>query len=400
MGATSEPRLNTDTPVVVLNTHHTGLGIARSLGPLGVRVIGVTHVPGFPGNYSRWLDYRASADSAAEAERLVEQVGVLASELGTRAVLFPTRDHDIHFISRFRDRLDRQFILPPADPDSLAQILDKTRLFEAAKAANVAVPVSVTVRSATERERARDLRYPCICKPVFGSQWRKKGVWDAVGRRKAVKVDTYDEFVNLHARLESLDPLVIVQQWIEGGDSELLIVGAYCNSNFEMSAFFTARKLLQEPPLIGTGIVVEALPIAGIEAPARALLRALRFNGVAEVEFKRDRRDGRIYLIEVNPRHWDQHRVGALAGVDVTEVAYRDATQQAPRQVRQRPEPVRWIAEREFAEHMARAVLGRASLADFAKAFGAERTWSVYDARDRAPLLALLRLRRHSKSSS
>jgi predicted ATP-grasp superfamily ATP-dependent carboligase len=397
MEASKESPLKIETPVVVLNTHHTGLGIARSLGPLGVRVIGVTHFPGFPGNYSRWVDYRPSADSATEPERLVEQLITIADELGVRAVLFPTRDHDIHFIGRFHEPLRRHFILPPADSQSLAKILDKSLLLEAAQAANVAVPANVTVRSAAERGLARGLRYPCICKPVFGSQWRKQGIWDAVGRRKAVKVDSYAEFSALHERLAALDPLVIVQQWIEGDDTDLLIVGAFCNANFEVSALFTARKLLQEPPLIGTGVVVEARPIPDIDGPARALLRALRFHGVAEIEFKRDRGDGRVYLIEVNPRHWDQHRVGALAGVDVTEVAYRDATQQPPRPMRQRPEPVRWIAEREFAGHMVRAVLGRAPLSDLASAFGAERTWSVYDARDRAPFLALIGFRQPFK---
>ena len=40
--------LRTDCPVVVLNTHHSGLAVARDLAPLGVRVIGLTAVPQFP----------------------------------------------------------------------------------------------------------------------------------------------------------------------------------------------------------------------------------------------------------------------------------------------------------------------------------------------------------------
>jgi len=40
------------------------------------------------------------------------------------------------------------------------------------------------------------------------------------------------------------------------------------------------------------------------------LLRACGYAGLAEVELKRDSKTGAFQLIEVNPRHWDQHELG------------------------------------------------------------------------------------------
>ncbi len=58
--------LKIDWPVIILNTHHSGLAIARDLAPLGVRVIGLTAIASFPGNSSRLLEYRAAPDSLTD----------------------------------------------------------------------------------------------------------------------------------------------------------------------------------------------------------------------------------------------------------------------------------------------------------------------------------------------
>ena len=57
-----------------------------------------------------------------------------------------------------------------------------------------------------------------------------------------------------------------------------------------------------------------------------ALLRALWFHGISQVEFKRDPRDGRFKLMEVNPRLWQWHGLAAACGVDLPLIAYRDLT--------------------------------------------------------------------------
>jgi predicted ATP-grasp superfamily ATP-dependent carboligase len=240
---------------------------------------------------------------------------------------------------------------------------------------------------------ARSLRFPCICKPLYASQWRRVGIWEAVGRQKAMRVECFDELSSFYGKFAHLDPLVSVQEWIEGGEENLLIFGSVTSSEHEPVAFFTARKRLQYPPMAGTGIVVEAIPLPELEPPSRALLSELRFCGISEIEYKRDARDGRLYLIEINPRHWDQHGLGTTVGVNLSEALYRDATGQPTRDMRQSTERVRWIAEAEYARHLARCMGGRAPLRDAALGFGARRTWSVFDRRDFGPTWALLGLR-------
>lgn len=384
--------LCTDTPVVVLNTHHSGLAIARDLGPLGIRVIGLTAIRSFPGNASRWLEYRAAPDSLAQPDELFDYLLKLGDELGVRAILLPTRDHDVNLLARHSSALAARFLMPMLPGADLDRVMNKDTLASVATEVGLNVPRAVTVSRPAELERASSLRFPCICKPVYASQWRKPDIWEAVGRQKALRVASFEELGAFYAGFSELDPLIVVQEWVEGGEKNLQVFGSYCSTDHDVVAFFTARKRLQYPPLSGTGIVVEALRLPELEGPSRALLRRLKFHGISEIEYKRDERSGRLYLIEINPRHWDQHGLGTVVGVNLSEALYRDATRQPARAMVQREEHSLWVAEAEFVRHAARCVTGRAPWRDIALLFGASRTWSVFDRNDYGPIASLVGL--------
>ncbi len=382
--------MTTASPVVVLNIHHSGLAIARCLGPLGVRVIGISAKRNFPGNQSRWLEFRLGPDSLDDPSGLAQFLEALADELGERPILLPTRDHDVNFISRYRTRLSAAFILLAPTAAAIESVMNKETLSAIAREAAIDVPRGVTVRKVDQIDLVQTLRFPCICKPVYASQWRRPGVWEAVGRQKARCVSSFDELVVFYGGFSALDPVVHVQEWIPGGERQLQIFGSYCASDHEVVAYFTARKRLQYPALAGTGIVVEAIRLPELVEPSRRLLRALGFHGISEIEFKRDERDGRLYLIEVNPRHWDQHGLGNAVGVNLSEALYRDATHQPQRKMLQTDEPVIWVAEAEYLRHLVRCALGRAGWENAAAAWGARRTWAVLDSKDPKPFLSLM----------
>jgi predicted ATP-grasp superfamily ATP-dependent carboligase len=68
---------------------------------------------------------------------------------------------------------------------------------------------------------------------------------------------------------------------------------------------------------------VETVDLPEAAEPARALLARLGYTGLVEVEFKRDPRDGRCKLLDVNPRVWGWHTLCARAGIDFTWLAWQ-----------------------------------------------------------------------------
>jgi predicted ATP-grasp superfamily ATP-dependent carboligase len=388
-------------PVVVLNMHYSGLGIARSLAPHGIPVFGLSSTRGFPGNRSRYCTYVPSPDSLLEPAALREFLLQFADRCGDRPILLPTRDHDIEFLLRHRDALEQKFRIPLAPTHVVEAAMNKDACFEVAARCGIALPRTFTVRdSAALRDLEGRLTFPVIVKPLYAREWRRPGVWERVGQQKAAMIADFGSLTRFYAGIEEVAPVANVQEYVPGGDEQLLVFGSYCRPGGLVRAYFTGRKLLQDPPLKGTGLVVEGRPIDTIVDQSRALLRALEFSGISEVEFKVHADTGVPYLIEVNPRHWDQHHLGTACGVNLSLELYRDLAE--PRRLsspqhdepppRQDPGPVRWIAEHDLFHHVLQAVLRRdGSWRPALASARGRRTYSVFDRHDLGPGLRQLR---------
>ena len=83
-----------------------------------------------------------------------------------------------------------------------------------------------------------------------------------------------------------------------------------------------------------------------------SLLDELSYHGVSGTEFKRDPRDGRLKLMEVNARHWLHHTLATAAGVNLSSVAYSDAVGK-PYEASPQRDGVRWLdVEREARDSL------------------------------------------------
>jgi predicted ATP-grasp superfamily ATP-dependent carboligase len=305
--------------------YYTGLGIARNLGRYGIPVVGISHQPGAPGSVSRYCRALVGPDSQEEPEALLKFLIDLGKADDRRGILFPTRDGDVLFLDRYREALEPYFAIPQPSHDVLELIMNKDRLARKAESLGIDSPRTVRIAATADLEKRRDeIVLPAVVKPVYAYQWRHPRIWEAVGKRKGIKVETFRELSDVYGRIARYQAEVLVQEWIPGQEDEFFVVGAYLNSRSECLGAFTAQKMLQFPPDFGLGCVVRSVRNDEVRALGVRLLEQLRFTGIAEVEFKRDSRTGRYRLIEVNPRHWDQHALGTACGVNLTYLAYRD----------------------------------------------------------------------------
>jgi predicted ATP-grasp superfamily ATP-dependent carboligase len=376
---------------VVINLFYTGVGIGRSLGSRGVPVIGLTAHRAAYGNFSRYITAVRCADSSSEPERLLPQVIELGRTLNARGVLFPTRDSDLVFLDQYREELEPYFhlVVPPAA--ALRRCLDKWETHTSAVRAGVPAPKSVVVAGEEDLPRVgTEVGFPCVVKPLASHHWRSAANWALVGARKAIGANSADDLRAAYRAVAAANRRVLVQECIPGADDALIVAACYIDKQGAFRGGFNVQKLVQVPSGFGTGCIVQSADRPELMDRTIALLRAMEFTGVAEVEYKWDERDQEYKLIEVNPRPWDQHSLGAAAGIDLIRLAYDDhaglplTAQKAPFVER------KWIAEDTLLLTTLRLLWNRQAggVRTLWRNARGKRVYGIWSARDPLPLIA------------
>jgi predicted ATP-grasp superfamily ATP-dependent carboligase len=323
-------------PALVLDVGWVnGLAAIRTLGRAGVPVLALDHRISPLGFRSRYAIPVRCPDPFADREGFVEFLAELGDLLGRPAPVFPTHDPYVNAVAWGAERLGGRFLCPFASWDVLEGLQSKRRQLEVARTAGVDVPEARSPDSAEDARRAaKEIGPPVLVKPSdpvgfkarFGSQ--------------AFRCETAAEAEEAWVRAEEFAPTV--QEWVPGGDEELYSLGSYVSADGEALGLFCGRKLRQTPKGIGTCRVSEAVWVDEVVDAGLRLQRAFGYHGLAQVEFKRDPRNGRFKLMEINPRIWQWHGLAAACGVDLVWIAYEDLTGTPPPAARTDGARKRW----------------------------------------------------------
>ena len=263
-------------------------------------------------------------------------------------VLFYQGDHDLLAVSRGREGLAPHLrcVLPPAE--LVEDLVDKLRFAALAGRRNLPVPVTRTLLRSKDLadEVRRWTSFPCVLKPATRSPR-----FAEVGRgRKALRLESRIELENLIGIIERYETDFVLQAAIEGGEDRIVSYHAYIRPGGQVMADFTGRKLRTAPRLYGFSTYVEITNDDEVRRVGRSVLGELGFSGVVKLDFKRDRRDNQLYLLEINPRFNLWHHAGAVAGVSIPALVYRDCVEPGAVQPAGPVRPgVRWVSLREDA---------------------------------------------------
>ena len=321
----SRLRINPSLPVVVLGFGYGGLGIARSLGRLGVRVYAVDADPAAAGLASRYLRGAHTWDVAGAS--VTDTLGFL-DDLGRRlghALLLPTTDATAVLVAEHSDELAPRFLFPRPPRALVRRLADKREVFRLATQFGVPTPLTVFPRSRHDVERfLAEARFPVVVRELRTDR-------RAIVARPEALLSRYLEWEDRAA------PNLMLQEHIPGGDDAVWMFNGVFNEWSECVAAFTGRTLRRHLGVCERNERVERLSID--------FMWATGYQGVLDVAYRYDARDNLYKLLEPNPR------VGATfrllvdeQGLDVVRVLYCDLTRQPvwPARVR---EGRKWLVE-------------------------------------------------------
>lgn len=306
----------TSTPAVVFGLSPTGLYAVRELGRAGVPVLGVCSERQ-TGGVSRYLKgCIVEADEARRLERLLAHFPA-----GTaKPVLLPTSDKDIEFIARHAAVLAERFVFQASYATEAVQtLLTKERFYALCEAQGVAYPKLWRCQPAELASLRDQIAYPCMIKPS-----RIHDVKGLMAGKKGWVAEDALAFDRLIAAIPALAGVLLLQEIVPGPESEITLFAAYRDRAGRICQPVTGRKLRQFPPGFGSASLVISQPENESRAIAEHILSIMAYTGIAAAEFKRDPRDGRLKVIEINARPSLWFALASASGQRLALAAYHE----------------------------------------------------------------------------
>jgi predicted ATP-grasp superfamily ATP-dependent carboligase len=304
-------------PAIVLDGRINAVSIIRSLARMGVEVhaLGVANSAAKRSRYARWISpSSAGKPAAAWADFLFGR----DSDHLRGAVLLAAGDIALEVLIAHRAALAERFRLDEVNPDAQRQMLDKLGTYRAAGEAGVPTPRFWLAHSIEHVESLRDeLIFPLLVKPTISHLFERQF------GAKHLTAENYGDLLAALSKVRGGDSQVMLVEKIPGPDDRLCSYYTYLDGDGAPQFHFTKRIIRRYP--IGQGNACYHVTDFNPEVRdlALKLFQHVGLRGLANVEFKRDDRDGRLKLIECNARFTASDCLIARSGFNLSRYVYK-----------------------------------------------------------------------------
>lgn len=309
--------------VILGSNYYIGLSIIRCLGSKGIYTVAVDYSgEGCYGARSKYLKEHLIAPHYKEREEdFLKFLIDYAKKENDKPVIFPCADAYVEFIDKHLMELKEYYLINMTEQGLWSSIMDKQALHALAVKHNVLVPETVSTSEENFVERVeKEILYPCIVKPTdspaFMSRFRTKMFmcYNKEDVAAAVK----------RANDENLE--VVVQRIIPGFDNHMYTFDAYLSQDSKVTHWMTCQKLRQYPINFGASVYTKQKYVQELYDIGAPFMEAIGYKGFGEIEFKKDEKSGRFYLIEINVRTTTLNTLLDKCGINFPLLAYTELT--------------------------------------------------------------------------
>lgn len=261
------------------------LAAVRSLGRKDIGVICGSSYRLAQTFFSRYCGRKVIYPNPADEDRFIKFMLKYVQD-NKIDVLLPVGYLASTALSKHKEEFGKYVKLPVADYEAMQVACNKDRTLEFADVLGIGIPK--TYGNIEEIDN-----YPVVVKGIRES-----------GRLR---------YVNSPETLSGVDISdAVVQEYIPGEG-----YGLYALYNDgEPRAVFMHKRIREYPVTGGASTAAESVYDSELREQGLKLLGALKWHGVAMVEFKKDSRDGRFKLMEINPKFWGSLDLSIASGVD------------------------------------------------------------------------------------
>jgi len=292
--------------VLILDADGTqSLPIAESLHSHGIEVHGFFHAKMCYGYASRYFTKRRVI-KAGYGENYVQQIiGYIKKD--SIDVIFPMGDLVAELVCKFQDRLRPYVRFVTPDYQSFREGYDKNKLMHICKKCNIPHPRTIDLSICSINE-VDDEIFPALLKPNI-----------TTGGRGMTMVRTKKELENVFESIHTQYGDCHLQEFIQSGGRQIkaqLFVDKQgkllCSSVMHKQRFYPEKggSSSCNTTIIDNNVVDNCLTI----------LRAIKWEGIADFDLIEDPKDGKLKIMEINPRVPACIKSAIKSGADYAEL--------------------------------------------------------------------------------
>lgn len=263
---------------------HT-LGAVRSLGKAGFFVIVMSPHKIAQSFFSRYCDEKLICPNPKDEQQFIEFL-IAYLKTNTVDVLLPIGYISTVTIAKHKEKLLPYVKIPIADYELMQIASNKEKTMQFAKRLNIPIPL--------EYKSVKDIEtFPIVAKGIYESG--------------------HIHYLNSPEDFQQIDfNEYILQEYIPGegyGFYALFYHGT-------VRAYFMHKRVREYPITGGASTCAVSIYDEDLKNEGLRLLESLNWHGVAMVEFKKDRRDKKFKLMEINPKFWGSLDLSIASGVN------------------------------------------------------------------------------------
>ena len=291
--------------VIILGGHIQALGLARQAHRIGVKVILLLH-DGY--SVARFSKTVSKVVVCPDINQLKKKLHPFA---GKQTLLFPTSDEYIEFLSDNYEELNKLYALGIPKPDCVNIFADKRKTYQFAERMGIPHPKSWYPDNMSDvRDISKKADYPLVVKPAIMYAFHK------TFGKKAYRCDTPADLISRCEAIASLFPVkgLVIQEFLSGGAESLYSYGTMVAKG-EPIAWVMANRIRQNPMDFGNSTTFAVTcNIPEMETTAKNILKEVKYDGLAEVEFMYDEKEKAYKFLEINTRAWKWHSISIGLG--------------------------------------------------------------------------------------
>ncbi len=338
-------KIDTSTPVLILGGKENALSLVRRYGPLGIKTM-VCGPNDCWGLYSRHCSKQFPVPRGMPSAEYFQEL-LLGSDKNELhgSLLIAGSDIAIEFIAQNRVALEKYYVLDHGNAEMQLKLLDKRETLIMAKKVGVATPQFWDANSEEDLELVRQsIQFPVMVKPILSHEFIK-----VFGCKLFIIESDFDKLAEKVRLAWENNINVMVIEMIPGPDDLLSSYYTYMDESGKSHFDYTKRIIRRYPVNRGLACYHKSEWLPETAEAGRRFFKEIGFSGLGNIEFKLDKRDNKLKVIESNARFTAAQELVIRSGAPIDVIYYCIATgQTAPTFSNYNQQLTYWYGLRDF----------------------------------------------------